>query len=98
MTVVDRFSKSVHFVPLPKLLSAVETGRLLVQHVFRLHGIPRDTVSDRGLQFTSWVWRTFCVALGAKLSLSSGYNPQSNDQTERMTQSLENTLILGAPI
>ena len=48
LTIVDRFSKSVHFIPLSKLPSALETAALLVQHVFRLHGIPLDIVSDRG--------------------------------------------------
>ncbi|XP_034413688.1 trace amine-associated receptor 1-like [Cyclopterus lumpus] len=46
-TVVDRFSKVVHFIPLPKLPSSTETANLLVLHVFRLHGIPQDIVSDR---------------------------------------------------
>ncbi|KAI3358931.1 hypothetical protein L3Q82_015324 [Scortum barcoo] len=82
LTVVDRFSKSVHFIPLPKLPSALETASLLTDHVFRLHGLPTDIVSDRGPQFTSQVWTAFCKALGATPSLSSGYHPQSNGQTE----------------
>lgn len=55
--------------------------------MFRLHGIPKDIVSDRGQRFTSRMWRIFCAALGAMVSLSSGYHPQSNGQTERMNQS-----------
>ena len=51
LTIVDRFSKSVHFVPLPKLPSAKETAVLVVNHVFRIHGLPCDVVSDRGPQF-----------------------------------------------
>lgn len=92
LTIVDRFSKSVHFVPLPKLPSAFETANLLVQHVFKLHGIPQDIVSDRGPQFTSQVWKAFCQALGATVSLTSGYHPQSNGQTERANQDLEAAL------
>nr|CBN81752.1 Pol polyprotein [Dicentrarchus labrax] len=92
LTIVDRFSKSVHFVPLPKLPSSLETAKLLVTHVFRLHGIPQDIVSDRGPQFASQVWRAFCQALGASVSLSSGYHPQSNGQTERANQQLEAAL------
>uniref|UniRef100_A0A3P8R7J1 Gypsy retrotransposon integrase-like protein 1 n=1 Tax=Astatotilapia calliptera TaxID=8154 RepID=A0A3P8R7J1_ASTCA len=84
LTVVDRFSKAAHFVPLAKLPSAAETAQALVTEVFRLHGIPLDIVSDRGPQFTSQVWRTFCSILGAKVSLSSGFHPQSNGQTERL--------------
>uniref|UniRef100_A0A674NT72 ribonuclease H n=1 Tax=Takifugu rubripes TaxID=31033 RepID=A0A674NT72_TAKRU len=92
LTVVDCFSKAVHFVPLPKLPTALETANLLIQHVFRLHGIPQDIVSDRGPQFTSQVWKAFCWALGTTSSLTLGYHPQSNGQTERANQSLEASL------
>ncbi|KAJ8333220.1 hypothetical protein SKAU_G00421160 [Synaphobranchus kaupii] len=88
LTIVDRFSKAVHFIPLPKLPSALETAELLVLHVVRLHGIPSDIVSDRGPQFSSQVWKAFCVALGASASLSSGFHPQSNGQAERANQDL----------
>lgn len=54
LTIVDCFSRVAHFVPLPKLPSAAETGDLLVQHVIRLHSIPIDIVSDQGPQFMSW--------------------------------------------
>lgn len=92
LTIVDRFSKAAHFIALPKLPSAQETAQLLVNHVFRLHGIPSDIVSDRGPQFTSQVWRVFCRALGATVSLSSGFHPQTNGQTERLNQELESAL------
>ena len=82
LTIIDRFSKAAHFIALPKLPSASETADLLVAHVFRLHGIPMDIVSDRGPQFTSQVWRAFCKAMGATVSLSSLYHPQTNSQTE----------------
>ena len=92
LSIVDRFSKSVHFVALAKLPSALETADLLVQHVFRLHGLPNDIVSDRGPQFTSRVWKAFCRAIGATSSLSSGYHPQTNGQTERANQDVESAL------
>lgn len=92
LTIVDRFSKAGHFVALPKLPTALETANLLVEHVFHLHGIPSDIVSDRGPQFTSQVWRQFCKSLGATVSLSSGFHPQSNGQTERINQELEAAL------
>lgn len=78
LTIIERFSKAGHFVALSKLPSALETANLLVDHVFRLHGLPADIVSDRGPQFTSQVWRQFCKCLGATVSLSSGFHPQSN--------------------
>ncbi|KAG1928442.1 retrotransposable element [Pimephales promelas] len=92
LTVVDRFSKAAHFIPLPKLPSAKETAVTIVDHVFRLHGLPMDVVSDRGPQFVSKFWREFCKLLGATVSLSSGFHPQSNGQTERANQDVERTL------
>ena len=92
LTIVDRFSKAVHYVPLAKLPTAEEMTDLLTHHVVRLHGIPVDIVSDRGPQFTSQVWQAFCRGIGATVSLTSGYHPQSNGQAERANQSLEDTL------
>lgn len=53
LTIIDRFSKSAHFVALEKFPTALEMTQLLIDHVFRLHGILQDIVSDRGPQFTS---------------------------------------------
>ena len=89
---MDRFSKLAHFVPLPKLPSVKETAQLVLLHVFRLHGLPVDVVSDWGPQFTSVFWKEFCALLGATVSLSSGFHPQSNGQTERMNQEMETAL------
>ena len=92
LTVIDRFSKAAHFIALPKLPSARETADLLVHNVFRIHGLPSDIVSDRGPQFSSQVWRAFCTAIGATASLTSGYHPQSNGQSERANQEMEAAL------
>uniref|UniRef100_A0A3P9M887 Gypsy retrotransposon integrase-like protein 1 n=1 Tax=Oryzias latipes TaxID=8090 RepID=A0A3P9M887_ORYLA len=92
LTVVDRFSKAAHFIPLPKLPTATEMADILVREVLRHHGIPSDIVSDRGPQFISQVWRAFCSALGATVSLTSGHHPQSNGQAERANQELEAAL------
>lgn len=92
LTVVDRFSKMAHFIPLVKLPTAKETADLVLHHVFRLHGIPMDIVSDRGPQFTSMFWKEFCTLLGATVSLSSGFHPQSNGQSERLNQEMETAL------
>ncbi len=92
LTVVDRFSKATHFIPLPKLPSNKETAVAVLDHVFRIHGLPMDVVSKRGPQFVSKFWREFCKLLGATVSLSSGFHPQSNGQTERANQDLERML------
>ncbi len=75
LTVVDRFSKAVHFVALPKLPSARETAWVVIDHVFRIHGLPEDVVSDRKPQFVSHFWR-------------ETIHPQTNGQSERVNQDL----------
>lgn len=89
LTIVDWFSKTAHFVALPKSPTALETAKLLTQHVFCLHGIPQDIISEGGPQFTSQVWREFCSELRGQLSLSSGFHSQTTGQVESTNQELE---------
>lgn len=63
-----------------------------MNHVFRIHGFPSDIVSDWGPQFVSRFWKDFCRLIGATASLTSGYHPESNGQTERLNQKLETGL------
>ena len=90
--VVDRFSKMAKFIALPKLPSAKETAEVMMNTVFRVHGFPKNIVSDRGPQFVSRFWREFCRLIGAKASLTSGYHPEANGQTECLNQQLETGL------
>lgn len=92
LTVVDRFSKMVHFIPLPKLPSAKETAEAFLRNVVHLHGFPVDMVSNRGPQLNSRFWEASCSLVGSSVSLSSGYHPQSNGQAERLNQELEKGL------
>ncbi|KAI2655949.1 Transposon Tf2-6 polyprotein [Labeo rohita] len=92
LTIVDRFSKAVHLVALSGLPSAKTTAELILEHVVRLHGFPQDIVSDRGPQFTAKFWQAFCRLVGTTSSLSSGFHPQTNGQTERANQQLERFL------
>uniref|UniRef100_A0A8C6PG22 Gypsy retrotransposon integrase-like protein 1 n=1 Tax=Nothobranchius furzeri TaxID=105023 RepID=A0A8C6PG22_NOTFU len=88
LTIVDRFSKSCHFVPLKSLPSSAGTAQLLVKHVFHLHGIPEEIMSDCGPQFVSHVWKEFAETLGAQVSLTFGHHPQSNGQCKCTNQEL----------
>lgn len=92
LTIVDCFSKAVHFAPLSKLPSASETVSGLESRVFLLHGILQDIVSNRGPQFSSQVWKSFCQTLGTTASLSSGYHSQMNRQIGRANQDLDSTI------
>jgi len=92
LTVVDRFSKMTNFVALPKLPSAKETTQIMMQTIFRIHGFPKDIVSDRGPQFISQFWREFCQLIGATASLTSGYHLEANCKTKLLNQQLETGL------
>ncbi|KAI4903528.1 hypothetical protein NFI96_007481 [Prochilodus magdalenae] len=86
---IDRFSRGVRFVPFPHSHRHFRPRNAWFNHVFRFFGIPEDIVSDRGVQFTSRVWRAFMRKLGVSVSLTSGYHPQSNGQCgERANQEL----------
>uniref|UniRef100_A0A3B1J2C0 Gypsy retrotransposon integrase-like protein 1 n=1 Tax=Astyanax mexicanus TaxID=7994 RepID=A0A3B1J2C0_ASTMX len=88
LTVVDRFSRGVKFIPFTALPTAFQTAQAIYTHVFRHFGVPEDILSDRGPQFTSRVWRAFFEHLGVHVSLTSGFHPMSNGQCERVNQEL----------
>jgi hypothetical protein len=82
ITFVDRFSKSVHFIPIGHLYTAMFVARAFFDTVVWLHDIPSSIVSDRDPVFTN----RFCIKLftlsGVKLSFSSAFHPQSDGQSE----------------
>uniref|UniRef100_A0A803SPZ4 Gypsy retrotransposon integrase-like protein 1 n=1 Tax=Anolis carolinensis TaxID=28377 RepID=A0A803SPZ4_ANOCA len=92
LVVVDLFTKMAHFIPCEGLPTAKETADLLLQHVFRLHGLPKSLVTDRGSQFTSRFWRALQKLLGIDSRLSSAHHPQTDGQTERTNATLEQYL------
>src|SRR5437762_7421274 len=89
---VDRFTKMTHFVPCLKSTDAAEFANMFLNHVIRLHGIPGSLVSDRGSIFTSHFWSSLSSLMGLKRRLSTAFHPQTDGQTERMNQTLEQYL------
>jgi hypothetical protein len=92
MVVVDRLTKMSHFVPCLKTITSEQTAELLMQHVVRLHGIPDETISDRGPQFVAKYYKRLMELLGVNVKLSSAFHPQTDGQTERVNQVLEQYL------
>uniref|UniRef100_A0A8C5M117 Gypsy retrotransposon integrase-like protein 1 n=1 Tax=Leptobrachium leishanense TaxID=445787 RepID=A0A8C5M117_9ANUR len=92
MVVVDHFTKMAHFVGCKGLPTAVQTATMFHNHIFRLHGTPTSIISDRGSQFTSRFWKALCKSLHISSRLSSAFHPQTNGQTERTNQTLEQYL------
>jgi hypothetical protein len=89
---VCRRTKQAHFVPCNEAIDAVGTANLFLNNIFKLHGLPASIVSDRGPQFKSLFWKAVTSVLGIKLKLSSAYHPQTDGQTERTNQTLEQYL------
>jgi len=63
-----------------------------MQNVFRLHGLPKTIISDRDVKFTSAFWKTLFADLGTQLNFSTAYHPQTDGQTERVNQVVEDML------
>ncbi|KAK5819938.1 hypothetical protein PVK06_024973 [Gossypium arboreum] len=90
--VVDRLTKSAHFVPVRTDFSMDKLAELYVSQIVRLHGVPISIVSDRDPRFTSRFWKKLQEALGTKLHFSTAFHPQTDGQSERIIQILEDML------
>src|SRR3954465_11416856 len=90
--IVDRLTKSAHFIPINITYPVSKLAEIYVRVIVKLHGVPLCIVSDRDPRFTSDIWKSLQEALGSKLRLSSAYHPQTDGQTERTIQSLEDLL------
>jgi hypothetical protein len=89
---VDKLTKLVHFVAYKEEVFAKEFAELYVDHVFRLHGLSREFITDRDPRFTSAFWQEVTVLHGTRPVMSSSFHPQTNGQTERVNQTLETYL------
>ena len=90
--IVDRLTKSAHFIPIDITYSMERLAEIYIRVIVKLHGVPLSIVSDRDPRFTSRFWENLQKAFGSKLRLSSAYHPQTDGQTERTIQSLEDLL------
>ena len=90
--IVDRLTKSVHFIPVRIDYSMDRLAELYVDEIVRLHGVPLSTVSDRDTQFTSRLWKELQLALGTRLNFSTAFHPQTNGQSEKLIQVLKDML------
>ena len=75
--IVDRLTKSAHFIPVKVTYNAERLAKLYISEVVRLHGVPLSIISDRGTQFTSKFWKTLHAELGTRLDLSTAFHPQT---------------------
>ncbi|GJX44315.1 putative reverse transcriptase domain-containing protein [Tanacetum coccineum] len=90
--IVDRLTKSAYFLPMKKIDSMEKHTRLYLKEVVCRHGVPVLIISDRDSHFTSNFWRSLQEALVTKLDMCTAYRPQTDGQSERTIQTLEDML------
>ncbi|KAK9145578.1 hypothetical protein Sjap_005481 [Stephania japonica] len=90
--VVDRLTKSAHFLPVSMKYPMNQLCELYVREILRFHGVPVSITSDRDPRFTSRLWQGLQKQLGTTLNLSTAYHPQTDGQTERLILVLEDML------
>lgn len=92
MVIVDRITKYAYFIPCTEKTTAEKTARLVLREVVAHHGLPEEFITDRDKLFTSKFWTSLIEQLGVHRKLSSAYHPQTDGQTERVNQILEQYL------
>ncbi|GJW32097.1 reverse transcriptase domain-containing protein [Tanacetum coccineum] len=90
--IVDRLTKSAHFLPMKETDSTEKLMRLYMKEIVTRHGIPVSIISDRDSHCTSRVWQSLHKSLGTQLNLSTAYHPQTDGQSKRTIQTLEDML------
>lgn len=94
MVVIDRFTKMLHAIPTTETVTSEGIARLFRDHVWKLHGLPQQVISDRGPQFVSGCMKALYQLLDIKGTPSTAFHPQTDGQTERANQEIEQFLRL----
>ncbi|GKF55770.1 putative reverse transcriptase domain-containing protein [Tanacetum coccineum] len=90
--IVDRLTKSTHFLAIRKDYKIERLARLYINEIVARHGMPVSIISDRDNYFTSIFWQSLQKALGTRLDLSTAYHPETDVQSERTIQTLKDML------
>ena len=90
--IVDRLTKSAHFLPIKETYNMERLAKLYVDEIVTRHGMRVAIISDRDSRFMSRFWQTFLKALGTRLDLSTAYHLQTDGLSERTIQTLEDML------
>ncbi|GKE46787.1 putative reverse transcriptase domain-containing protein [Tanacetum coccineum] len=90
--IIDRLTKLAHFIPTRATYSMETLTRLYIKEIVSRHGVTISIISDHDSHFTSRFWQSLQNALGTQLDMSTAYNPETDGQSKRTTQTLEDML------
>ncbi|GAU46468.1 hypothetical protein TSUD_402350 [Trifolium subterraneum] len=90
--IVDRLTKSAHFIAVKSTYKVSRYAEIFLEEIVKLHGVPVSIVSDRDPAFTSHFWRAFQKAMGTRIRMNTSNHPQTDGQSERTIQTLEDML------
>ena len=90
--IVNRLTKSAHFLAVQMTFTLERFYRLYIRDIVQLHGVLVSIVSDRDPRFTAHFWKSFQKAMGTRLTMSTAFHPQTNSQSKRTIQVLEDML------
>ena len=90
--IVDRLTKSAHFLQIKETDKMEKLTRTYIKENVQLHGVPMSIISDRDSRFTLQFWQSLQKSLGTRLDMSIAYHPQTDGQSERTIQTLEDML------
>ncbi|GJU93668.1 putative reverse transcriptase domain-containing protein [Tanacetum coccineum] len=90
--IMDRLTKSAHFLPIREDYKTEKLARIYINEIVARHGVPVSIISDRDGRFASHLWQALQEALGTKLHMSTAYHPETDGQSERTIQTLEDML------
>ena len=92
MVMVDRLRKVAHFIVVKTTYSTSEVAQVFIREIVRLHGVPKNIVSDKDAKFTSMFWKEIFAGLGTDLAFSTTYHLLTDAKIERVNRILEDFL------
>ena len=75
MVVVDKLRKAAHFIPVKSMHKTDDIAKIFMKDIFKLHGFPKEIISNRDVKFTSNFWKVLFAYLGTNLNFNTAYHP-----------------------
>jgi hypothetical protein len=94
MVVINKLSKSTHFIPVKSTFKAINIAEIFMKEIFRLHGIPKMVISDRDTKFTSAFWKELFAGLNANLNFSTPRSKRYIFDMVMMLKGADNGILL----